>query len=289
MAVASFALAGCQQVVDLGEDGGASRITIESRLQVGAAVEVSMRVTDSFGATASSSALAETTGVIDGSDGTSGTLYLHDINEDVAKLRLDTLSIAEGVTYTLRLEAPGFAPITSRTTVPRRVVLGAPPERPSGEQVGPRDSNFVRARLYFEDIPEEESYYHVLVTVVDALGDGREAPVAVDLKTDAGTLTDLVSGGATGTPFWLFDDRAFAGGVFDAELLVDAQQVAALAAPEAIVEVRTVSRSYYSYARAELAQGVPVSAAAAVARDNVVGGGGLFGSYTTSVLRQRLR
>ena len=284
LALASLAVGGCQQMIDLGEEGS-TQLLIESRLQVGAPVEVSMRVINSFGEVTPSSALTETTGRIEGSDGSSGLLYVHTAGTSSAILRLDSVDVAEGVTYTLSLETPGFAALRSLTTVPRGVDIDAPPPTTDGGQESRPDSSFLSARLYFEDIPGEDSYYHVIVKIVD---EGDTAASALPVPVD---LISAGSGAVVGTAgTWLFDDREFADGAFDARLRVSSSALYAMQRPTAIVEVRTVSRSYFSFAQAELkrdnsriGQGV-----GAATRDNVVGGGGLFASYASTTVRRPL-
>lgn len=284
---AAATLAGCQEVVDLGADEP-SQLAIESRLHAGAPLRVDLRVTNSFGQVAQTEILAEATGYIEGSDGRLAPLQLIWRNADKAVLGQDTLIIAEGVTYTLHLRAPGFAPVTSLTTVPRGVRLDeSPPGALPSE--APRDSTSFTTRLYFQDDPDEANYYHVFVRVIDAAGDSLgtdDAPALRAVPVSLLTTVDLLPASRSA---WLFDDRHFSDGAFDARVVVPADAVAELAAPTAILEVRSVSRAYYRALRTDLGRrGNPVPSATAGA-DNVLNGGGLFASYATTVVQQPLR
>lgn len=280
--LAAGALAGCEQAIDLG-DAGASQIVIESRLRVGATVEVEMQVRNSFGAFADAAWLDQTSGTLTGSDGSRDSLRVAASDSTVAVLVSDSLTVAEGATYVLQLQAPGFAPLTSVTTVPQAARLGQPP---ATDADGPDevDSSVVALPLVFDDVPGDDNYFYLLVALAD--GAGGAPSLLGDGKLSRGSWSEPTRDGT-----WLFDDRGFADETYVGQVEFDAAHLAAYDDPVAIIELRTVSRAYYSHLRAnrQRAYKPALDPYREASTDNVVGGGGLFGSYSVSVVRQSLK
>ena len=278
---AAGAVAGCEQPIDLGDEG-AARIVINSQLRVGAGVEVRMDVLNSFGDIAESPELDRTLGYIFGSDGSADTLYVASFNTSVAVLRTDRLTVAEGVTYDLTLEAPGFAPLSSVTTVPEAARFA---EALEGDAIGrpTADSTLLSVALSFEDIADADNYYHLLVRVAEASQLGSGAPAEGALLAGRSVLNSRDGK-------WLFDDRGFADGTFEGHVVFDADQMEEYDDPVAVIELQTVSRAYYKHLLSERQRDrQPASSTASASSDNVLGGGGLFGSYSVSTLTRAIR
>ena len=278
---AAGAFVACEEPIDLGKEG-AARIIINSQLKVGTSVQVDTRVLNSFGAPAESPELDQTVGYINGSDGSEDTLYVESSNGSVAILVSDDLSVEEGVTYELTLEAPGFAPLTSVTTVPEAARFG---DQPRGDEarIPPGDSGAISVTLSFGDIVSADNYYYLLVGIAEGAG-GRRPSVA-----GRGML--LTGRNALSSPdgTWLFDDRGFADGTFDGRVVFDASALRDIEAPVAMIELRTVSRAYYNHLLTERQRDrSPVRPQGSNASDNVLGGGGVFGSYSVSYLTRSL-
>lgn len=283
---AAGAVVGCEEPIDLGKEG-AARIVINSRLRVGAPVEVDMRVLNSFGAFAESPELEQTRGYISGSDGSEDTLYVESSNASVAILVAGDLTVGEGVTYDLTLEAPGFAPLTSVTTVPEAARFADGPRGDAADLLQ-GDSSVLSVALSFGDIPAADNYFYLLAAVTDAgaAAEKRAEPTGLG----RGTLLhgDRAIASADGT--WLFDDRGFADGTFEGRLVFDAAEIEDFVDPVAVIELRTVSRSYYNHLLSERQRDrQPVRPAISTPSDNVLGGVGLFGSYSASYLTKALR
>ena len=99
------ASAACQQAVDLGDDG-ATRIVIDSQLEVGETVRVNLRVFNSFGGAAEVEQLEETLGIISGSNGTVDTLSVFTPNKSTALLTAASLEVEEGAAaFSLRISS----------------------------------------------------------------------------------------------------------------------------------------------------------------------------------------
>ena len=280
--LAAGALVACQQAVDLGDDG-ATRIVIDSQLEVGEPVRVNLRVVNSFGVPAEAEFLEETLGIISGSNGTVDTLAVYSPDKTSAILSARALDVEEGITYELELDAPGFATVTNVTTVPQPAGLTLPAS--SAQADVPRvDSAAVRVRVALADVAGSDTYFFLSVALAEAGEAPTYSPGAVTLV--GGRRPVRSSSGS-----WVFDDREFVNDTLDAHFELDAARVAAFADPVAVIELRTLSRSYYAHLRSSLARGIELKAAdlPTAAGDNAVGGVGLFGSYTTSVVRRALK
>ncbi len=283
LAVFALGVVGCEQAVDL-EGLAPAQIVIESRLSAGATVTVDVKVIDSFGRPTDSEGLEDTKGLIRGSDGREGILEVSRFTDSTAVLTVDSFAVREGGTYTLELQAPGFAMLRSITTVPKVVDLKVfnqslpVPGAPVGASV--------EVPIDFADPIDEYNFFHLIVRVREATSEGGANLIL------SPSHASLVSGGlavASGSGSWLFSDQGFRNERFSATLHIDRGDLAQFEKPVAVVELRSVSQAYYTYfVGRDSRQFAPNAPGSESLADNVVNGAGLFGSYSSSLLQINL-
>ncbi len=283
LTLAALSVVSCEQAIDLGGIG-AAQIVIESRLKAGAKVRVDVRVIDSFGRPSTSEGLGQTVGSIKGSDGGVGSLYVAAFTDSTAALVLDSVIVREGITYTLELNAPGFAPLKSVTTVPAPVTLSAATEL--AYTVDTLSVRAIELPISFADPIEELNYYHLLISIQESdLHSSDQLP----RKPQVASLVTKTQSMNSSTGAWYFRDLAFRNGTFAGTVYVDRQDIVGFTKPVAIVELRTVSQAYYNYfiSRSKW-QNPEASSTVDIQADNVVGGSGVFGSYSSSTVQYTL-
>ncbi len=268
---------GCEQAVDL-RGLAPAQIVVESRLRAGAAVRVDVRVIDSFGKPTDSEGLEGTTGTITSSVGQVGQLRVTAYSDSTAVLSIDSLDVLELATYTLELDAPGFATLRSVTTVPPSVQLD------TLEQTKPlRDTlrtGLIEVPVAFEDPTGENNYFHLLIWLRDdhpnsELAEPRR-PLRSNLVTPISSLPSLYGS-------WHFSDFAFRDARFNGSLTFDLADLVDLKYPVAILELRTVTQAYHTY---YMSRGLATGGASPIGpdlrTDNISGGAGVFGSYSST-------
>ena len=275
---------GCEQAVEL-EGIELSQTVISSRIMAGAPVVVDLRVVNSFGRPSTSKDLDLTEATLSGSDGSSGDFVVQSATDSTARLLLDSLDIVGGLTYTLHLQAPGFAELRSVTTVPAQVQLSSTSNAP-GDGSGV-DTTCVRLPLHFEDQLGTQNFYHLIVGISEGGSTLAEKEIQVPARTVLMTA-GVELGSKSGA--WYFTDQNFREGSFQGEVTIEKSLFKHYQNPVAVVELRSVSRAYYSYytARSDGRQGEG-SLSSAPQLDNIVGGLGLFGSYSLSLREFTLR
>lgn len=282
IAVGALALVSCEEPYDF-EGELPARLLLETRIAAGQPPAVSLRAVDGFGSTLPGDDLASAFVTIrDGGDddrlielaslGTDGG----DVAHFVAPER--DIAVA-GLRYSLRVDAVGYAPLSSTTTVPgaARVTLGA-----GSTQQLTTDTTAGTVGLPFtlRDASPADEYYHVLVRGYES---GASEASIVAQPSIAFALADVdnatVSSSYGGL---LFPDEAFVGGQLATSLLVPRAALAAYATPVLRVEVRTVSAGYFNHYTSDSPK-PGTGGAPAVSTERVVGGLGFFGSYNAVV------
>lgn len=197
------------------------------------------------------------------------------------------------VTYTIKVEVPGFETITAESMIPEMIkiqnlkVSNYVSERtPDGET----NYNF-SVTIDFEDPEEVENFYHlnlyqktyqVIVEGVDTtiLEDVRES-IQFSEVIDNNFILANEGGGV------LFDDTPFNGKIVSYTFPISfSLKSKEKVAGELLVELRSVSRDYYRYQRSLSQQqknpGAPF-AEPVILYNNVMNGQGIFAGYSAAL------
>jgi len=253
---------------------------MDSRIQADRSPEVSLRVVDGFGKTLKSDALQDSKVTIQAEATAAKTLRLSSFSDSSSTFCTDYL-IKAGVRYTLLIQAPGFSDLNSFTEVPDNVVAYTDTSGDKGPNGGllPKGDRYLLP-LVFDDPISEDNYYHVIVTVRDIDSDEDE----VISETLAFNILPRPS---DAKPFeetsWIFGDKDFAGSRFRSNIVILKESIIKYPKPVVTIELRTVSVDYFNYyiqnSRPKSSDLPPHGQSGSI--DNVAGGVGLFGGYSS--------
>ena len=272
-------LSSCEEVFELNVEIP-SEIDIDSRIQAGHTPEVNARVIDGRGQVINYDLLKESHVTIQ-PEGTGAIDLELSSFSDSSSTFLSEIVIEAGKTYTLTIQSPGLPDVSSVTEVPANVSV----RKGSGGTRGPKggilpDGNFYLLPLVFDDRIQEDNYYHIVVTIRDANSDTEVVdPVTLNfgispMPSDARRFKE------TG---WLFSDKDFQDNTFDANIRILKEAVLQFPDPVATLELRTVSVDYFNYhiqSSRPKSSNLPNHGQFGTI-DNVSGGGGLFGGYSS--------
>lgn len=283
--VALATASACEEPFDIGAEGLIAHVVVDARMQSGLPPRVSVRAIDVYGSPAAGAPVDESFVTLETSDGR--TLDLELVGGGARPDSLATFStldpseiVVVGVTYRLRVETPGFARLGSETTVPPRADLEFASARPDSVEYEPvtyeEGSSRLSLGFALDDASPATNYYHLLVTAIDS---AQEAPLAFSFARNLSDVTDLGRGGI------LISDRAFTRGRLDNRIVVDVDQDPTVRPQRLRVEVRVVSTPYFDFV-SEGGYGTQQLLGSTVGRGraegNIVGGLGVFGSYSST-------
>lgn len=195
------------------------------------------------------------------------------------------------VTYTIRVEAPGFDPAWAENYIPAGIRINSlsvtdlrlQPDPASGAV----DYSY-RVHIQFADPPSELNYYHLNffqeILPQPDLGDGGMSSAPRKVKVafsdiNQGLFIPSQNGGV------LFSDDTFDGQDFTQIFPLSFKLQAAEKLGQLLVELRAVSEAYYLFQTTVTRQqgpGVPVQGEVII-YNNIENGQGIFAGYNSSV------
>ena len=202
-----------------------------------------------------------------------------------------TLVPEPNVTYTIRVEAPGFEPASAENSIPGGTAIKGlevtDVQRRPDPATGLIDYRY-RVHIHFSDPPGELNYYHLNFyqeTIPQPeLGDAGAPPAARRIKAAfsdfaQGAFIPSQNGGI------LFADDAFDGEDFSQVFPLSFRLEPAERLGQLLVELRAVSEAYYLFQTSVTRQqgpGVPVQGEVAVF-NNIENGQGIFAGYSSAL------
>lgn len=269
----SVLLLSCEEPIELDVP---PQIVLQTRIQAGLSPIVTIRLVDGVGNPINSEVLKESEVSIRPRSAEQITLQSISAT-DVSSTFTNDFIVEAGETYTLLIKTPGFADLRSVTAVPERIPFRS---NNQGNDVILPNGEFFYIPVAFDDRPDEGNYFHMVLSIRNAESEEGIAsePLAFRLEphpTDASPFED------TG---WMFSDETFADDTFIADILVPKSLVAEFTKPVVTLDLRSVSVDYYNY---HLQNSVPKNGTLPDSGpvgviDNVAGGVGLFGGYSST-------
>jgi len=272
-------LGSCEEPFELSVD--LPQIVINTRVQAGQTPSVTVRVVDGPGNTLTSEELQRSLVTINQEEGEEIEFELGAFSDSSATFHSSHL-IEAGKRYTLLIKTPGFADLRSITEVPENLPVRTQSTGATGPNGGllPKDDIF-HLPLSFDDPKDVNNYFHIVVTVRDA-----------DTDVEA-VEPDVVNFGLFPRPSdaqryeetgWIFSDDDFTNSVFKSEILVSKELVIQYPKPVVTVELRSLSVDYFNFYvwSSQPKSGNFPTLGQHGATDNIAGGIGLFGGYSSS-------
>ncbi len=284
-------LSGCEEPVDLATLQVKDQIVIDSRLQSGVTPQITLNLYDGFGDRKNDLTDVLASSVIELQIVGTDTTFLLDtlplaasIHVGARSFRVPDYKVRPGARYKLKVTTPGFPSLSSVTLVPQGAVVDALDSQTFQDLRATIDT-IEEALVAFDlaDVPGVDNFYHVLVRVSETgalnVQDGGVPAIEtrVPLVRDLSGQIDAAKQGV------LFTDADFADRTTRVVATVPVSLLTDYASPVAAIEVRTVSREYYRYYSQQFSTGNNVlPGTIAGAYDNVSGGAGLFGAFSSS-------
>jgi hypothetical protein len=198
-----------------------------------------------------------------------------------------------GVTYTIKVEAPGFAPVEAMSKIPTKIDIQSLKVSDYLIEKNPEGEALYRfsVTIEFKDPQTENNYYHLNLyqQVYDYMLDGQDTifgkneffPIQFSQIIDNNFILAYFDGGV------LFEDAPFNGSIVSYTFPISFNLNAREEVPgKLVVELRSVSEEYYFYQRSLSQQqenpGAPFSEPV-VLYNNIVNGQGIFAGYISSL------
>ena len=257
-----------------------SRIVLDGNIQADEQPLVTIWIVDAFGETVTSDILQQSKVTLQ-SEG-SPAIILDLVNFSDTSSTFSTDFIAEaGEKCTLLIQAPGFSDLSSYTEVPKKVVVSSVATGQTGPNGGllPNGDQFIFP-LTFDDTKGKDNYYQVIVTAKNAdstTDDLYSKTIAYNVlprPSDAKRFRE------TG---WIFSDKDFRDSRFRSEIVILKESVLEFSKPVVSIELRSVSVDYFNFhiqnSRPKSGDLPDHNQSGTI--DNVAGGVGLFGAYSS--------
>jgi regulatory protein YycI of two-component signal transduction system YycFG len=197
------------------------------------------------------------------------------------------------VTYTIKVEAPGFAPIEAMSQIPVKIDIQSLKVSDYLLEKNPEGEALYRfsVTIGFSDPQTENNYYHLNLyqQVYDYMLDGQDTifgkneffPIQFNQIIDNNFILAYFDGGV------LFEDTPFNGSIVSYTFPISFNLNTEEEVPgKLVVELRSVSEEYYFYQRSLSQQqqnpGAPFAEPVTL-YNNIVNGQGIFAGYSSSL------
>ena len=271
--------AACEEPLEIGDEL-APQLRIEAQLQAGQSARVVVSAINALGEVLPSEAVESS--FVSLSNRSSGTAQLQLVSSAEGEVVFEAPSaqrVISSESYRLLIDAPGFAELRSRTTVPAPVSIGLPSSPIKASAATSTSAARFDVPFRVMDVSNGADFYHLLLHV-------READESIEeAKNLEYAFTALPAESLDANQEgYLFSDRSFNSSALEGFLQFDGNAVNTFSNPVVELEIRSVSTSYYEFyrQRTEQASGRIDGTGSGVA-ENISNGAGYFGSYTSTV------
>ena len=261
-------------------------LIIDSQLRAGSAPVVNLRAVSALGDLLPAEELAGSVVYLEDSEGNLFELSDARFSKHNASFTVVTdQTVVAGNGYKLQIEAPGYADVTSATTIPQRALFGLPASAAVRLDTFKSSASSLGLPLSIEDVSGVQNFYHILVSSFDMVNrqeGSSSAESVLEPFSISGTLNGSIDLGQDGL---LFTDVNFRDTSVLRTITLSANAFSDMIDPAISVEVRTVTETYYNYYRRRkgLSAG-KVPDPTSSEGDNIYGAVGIFGGYSASDL-----